>query len=124
MKEDNNQPRDLEQRTFVFAVNIINLLKKVKPTKINDVVVYQLAKAATSVGANYEESQGAFSKDDFIYKISICFREAKESNYWLRIIKAANIYPGKKLEYLIQESFELKNIFGRILKKVRHRRIN
>jgi hypothetical protein len=114
LRKDNN----LEKRTFDFAVEVLTFLGDIKYTTINDVVKYQLAKAATSVGANYEESQGAFSKDDFKFKINICFRESKESNYWLRIIKAIKISDSKKLDYLIQESVELKNIFGSIMKKI------
>jgi hypothetical protein len=71
--------RDLAERTFNFAVSVIRFLKIVMYSKDNDVVKYQLAKSATSVGANYEEAQGAYSKEDFSYKISICFREAKET---------------------------------------------
>jgi len=114
--------RDLEKRTFDFSVEAINFLKEIKYSKINDVVKYQLAKAATSIGANYEESQGAYSKEDFKYKISICLREAKESNYWLRIVKATNIAKGKKLEHLIQELSEFKKIFGSTLKKIHYRK--
>ncbi|MDO9575005.1 MAG: four helix bundle protein [bacterium] len=114
--------RDLEDRIFNFAVRVIKFLKTLKHSKENDVIRYQLAKAATSVGANYEEAQGAFSRDDFKYKIGICFKEAKESNYWLRIIKAAGLSEGDDLEYLINESFELKSIFGSILKKIHHRK--
>ncbi|HDH31361.1 MAG TPA: four helix bundle protein, partial [Candidatus Wolfebacteria bacterium] len=83
---------------------------------------YQLAKAATSIGANYEEAQGAFSKEDFKYKISICFREAKEANYWLRILKEVGISNNETLYDLIQESSELKNIFGSIMKKIHFRK--
>ena len=119
MKRDHpEKQRDLAERTFNFAVRVIRFLKSVKYSKENDVVKYQLAKSATSVGANYEEAQGAYSKDDFSYKISICFREAKESNYWLRIMKAADISNGPDLDDLIQESNELKNIFGSMNKKV------
>lgn len=114
--------KDLEERTFDFAVEVIKFLKSIKYSKGNDVIKYQLAKAATSIGANYEESQGAYSKDDFKYKISICFREAKESNYWLRIIKATEIFTGEKLECLIKESAELKKIFGSIMKKIHFRK--
>ena len=115
------QNRDLEERTFQFAVSSIGFLKNIKYTKENEVIKYQLAKSATSVGANYEEAQGVFSKDDFKYKMSICFREAKESNYWLRLIKATEISRDHKLEELLKESYELKNIFGSIMKKI-HRR--
>ena len=69
-----DKKNDLEKRTFDFAVEIINFLKSIKYSKVNDVIKYQLAKAATSVGANYEESQGAYSREDFKFKISICLR--------------------------------------------------
>jgi len=113
--------RDLEKRTFDFAVEVVKFLKGIKYSKENEVIKYQLAKSATSIGANYEEAQGAYSRDDFKYKIGICFREAKESNYWIRIIKAANISRDEILNYLIKESDELKKIFSSIMKKVHKR---
>ena len=64
---------------------------------------------------------GAFSKSDFKYKIGICFRESKESNYWLRLIKAAGVVQTEETEYLIKESGELKNIFGSMMKKMQKR---
>ena len=69
-----------------------------------------------------EEAQGAFSKDDFKYKTSICLKESREANYWLRIIKEAAISNDGKLNDLIQESYELKNIFGSIMKKIHFRK--
>lgn len=113
--------KGLEKRTFDFAVRVIKFLRKVDCSKENDVIRYQLAKAGTSVGSNYEEAQGAYSKADFAYKIGICFRESKESNYWLRIVKATDLSCAKDLDYLIQESTELKNIFGSIAKKINYR---
>ena len=110
--------KDLEKRTFNFAVDVIKFLKTIKYSKENDVVKYQLAKAATSIGANYEESQGAFSKDDFRFKAGICLRESRESNYWLRIAKATYITEHSTLDSLIQESNELKNIYGSICAKL------
>lgn len=114
--------RDLEDRIFNFAVEVIKFLKTLKHSEENNVIRYQLAKAATSIGANYEEAQGAFSRDDFKYKIGICLKEAKESNYWLRIIKTAGLSEGDELGYLINESTEIKNIFGSILKKIHFRK--
>src|SRR4030042_7026185 len=118
MKIDKNS---LIERTFNFAVSVLKFLKTLKYSKENDVVRYQLAKSATSIGANYEEAQGAFSKEDFNYKIGICLKEAKESNYWLRIIKSAELSNSKPLEELIKESFEIKCIFASILKKIHPR---
>jgi len=111
--------KDLSERTFKFAIRILKLLKSIKYTRENDVVKNQLAKSATSVGANYEEAQGAYSREDFRYKTSICFREIKESNYWLRIIKEAEIVAHEDLNDLIKESQELKNIFATIVKKTK-----
>ena len=121
---NNNNYRDLEERTFAFAVNILNFLRKMTSSKENDIIKHQLSKSSTSIGANYEEAQGAHSKDDFRYKIGICFRETKESNYWLRILSKTIFRNQKndKLEYLLRESYELKNIFGSIMKKLHCRR--
>lgn len=120
--QEKGQNKDLEQRTFSFSVEIIKFLKEISFSKVNDVVTYQLAKSATSIGANYQESQGAYSKEDFKFKVSICLREAKETHYWLRIMKETSIAKGEKLEKLIQESGELNKIFTSILKKIHYRK--
>ena len=119
--KSNEGKRDLEERTFNFAVETVKFLKDIKYSKEFETIKYQLSKSATSIGANYEEAQGAYSKDDFKYKISICFRESKESNYWLRIIKATDISKGQKLDYLTKEAEELKKIFSSIMKKIHKR---
>lgn len=68
------------------------------------------------MGANYEEVQGASSKADFNNKIRIVFRETRKSNYWVRLMAAIG-YQSEELNKLLQESKELKNIFGAILLK-------
>ncbi|MBD3379575.1 MAG: four helix bundle protein [Candidatus Omnitrophica bacterium] len=107
---------DLCDRTFVFAKNVIIFLKHLPCKKEADVIRYQLARSATSIGANYEESQAAFSTEDFKFKLSICFKEAKETNYWLRLIQATELVLNNEIQLLIKESEELKNIFGKIVK--------
>ncbi len=109
---------DLKERTFTFAVDVLLLLRTVPNTKENDVIKYQLSKAGTSVGANYEESQGANSRADFRYKISISLKEIREANYWLRIMESIRIGNQDEVERLIKESAELKLIFGKIYNKV------
>ena len=111
--------KDLLERTFDFAVRVIRFLKTIQYSKENDVIRYQLAKSATSIGANYEESQASSSKEDFCHKIGIVLRETRESNYWLRILKASKIADSQELDALIQESAELKRIFGSIFAKSR-----
>jgi four helix bundle protein len=117
-----DKKKDLEKRIFDFVVGIIKFLRTIKRSRENDVVVHQLVKAATSVGANYEEAQGAYSKEEFKYKIGICYKESRESNYWLRVIKAAEISTNEKTDFYIQESFELKSIFASMMKKIHKRK--
>ena len=119
---DSNKKNNLEQRTFKFSVDVLKFLKTIKYSKENDVLRVQLAKSATSIGANYEEAQGAFSKDDFKYKMSICLREARESNYWLRLIQSIKISESENVKALIKESYELKSIFHSIMKKIHFRK--
>lgn len=76
----------LDNRIFNFVVRVIKYLKKFKQSTINNVIIFQLTKASSSIGANYDEAQGASSKNDFIAKVAIAHREAKESHYWLRLI--------------------------------------
>lgn len=110
---------DLRQRLFNFAVDSIRFLMTLPPRKEFDVFRYQLSKSATSMGANYEEAQGAFSPKDFAAKISICLKEAKESNYFYRIIQALNLGNQTECARLTRESDELQKIFASILIKVK-----
>jgi four helix bundle protein len=77
-----------------------------------------LGKSATSVGANYEEAQAGSSKADFKNKVRIALKEARESNYWLRIIIALGNIKNSELDRLLQESKEIKNILGAIINKM------
>ena len=111
---------DLSERLFEFAVRVIEFLKTIPYTPENKIIREQLAKSSTSSSANYEESQGGSSKADFTNKVRISLREMRESHYWLRIIKRTvkeiNIV---ELEYLLNESRELKSILGSIVQKCR-----
>jgi four helix bundle protein len=109
---------DLKKRTFKFAVDVLLILRTVPNSKENDVIKYQLSKSGTSVGANYEESQATNSRADFKHKISICLKEIRETNYWLRIMESIIIGNQNEVKRLIQESAELKLIFGSIFNKV------
>lgn len=110
---------DLKSRLFRFAVDTIKFLGTLEFKKEYDVFRYKLSKSATSMGANYEEAQGAFSKKEFASKIGICLKEAKESNYFYRVIQALKIGNQDEGIRLIQESDELQKIFGSILIKVK-----
>ena len=111
---------DLTERLFDFAVRVIEFLKTLPYSPENKTIRTQLSKSACSSGANYEEAQSGSSKADFTNKVRISLREMRESNYWLRIIKRTVIEVNiSELEYLIEESSELKNILGSIVQKTR-----
>ena len=105
---------DLEERTIKFAESIIDLCKKVPQNPITLPIINQLIKAATSIGANYAEANGASSKKDFKNKIFICKKEARETKYWLRLLALAA--PSLKIECKVcfKEAQELTLIFSKI----------
>jgi four helix bundle protein len=117
--EDNK--RDIKDRSFKFAVRIIKFVQKLPRNYVTQKIGGQLLDAATSVGANVEEATGGFSKKDFTYKMGVAFKEAKESNYWLRLIKVTEIAQGDELDFLLKESEELKKILASIVKTSRER---
>ncbi len=106
----------LGKRLFDFAVRTIKFCRTLPRGKEYEIIKYQLIKASSSSGANYEEAQGAISKADFINKINISLKEMRESNYWLRIINEIYEEDGE-LNYLLNESEELKKILGAIYSK-------
>lgn len=108
---------DLLKKTFNFGISCLKFLRKLESNPENNLIRFQLGKSCTSVGANYEESQAGSSKADFINKVKIALREARETNYWLRILKELNDNNDESLELLIKESQELKNILGAIVVK-------
>jgi four helix bundle protein len=108
---------DLLKRTFNFGISCLKYLRKLEINPENNLIRFQLGKSCTSIGANYEESQAGSSKADFINKVKIALREARESNYWLRILKELNEKNDETLDVLIKESQELKNILAAIIIK-------
>ena len=112
-----NKKYDLEERTAVFGENVIEFSKKIKLNVINNSLISQLIRAATSIGANYCEADGAESKKDFKHKIAICKKESKETKHWLRMMSKNNPKLKENCRKLWQEAQELTLIFSSILKK-------
>lgn len=107
---------ELLERTFNFGVNVTVFLYKMKYNEVLGASKKQLARACTSIGANYEESQAAESKKDFIHKIGIVCKECRESHYWTRVLKNVCDNRALKKQFAVfeQEAFELKSIFSAI----------
>jgi four helix bundle protein len=106
--------KELELRTKLFAISIINLSIKLPNTLEGKVIKNQLTKAGTSIGANYREANRARSKADFKNKIKICEGEASECQYWLEIIKEIGWLDPHEIIKEYNESSELLAIFTSI----------
>jgi len=109
-------------KSFDFAVKIVKFSFHMQETKKEYVISRQLLKSGTSIGANIEESQGAISKAEFIAKLQISLKEAKESKYWLRLIEASGFYSNPNLNELKNECGELIVILTSILKSAKANR--
>jgi len=77
---------DLEERTLTFTVNVLEFLYKLPNQQMFWVLINQLSKSATSIGANYREANRSESRSDFIHKIGIIEKEASEIEYWLTVL--------------------------------------
>ena len=109
---------DLEERTFEFAKRCRAFVKKLRKTIANIEDGRQLIRASGSVGANYIEANESLSKRDFVMRIKISRKEAKESRYWLRLVDTGDSEDLiREQNELIAEATELMNIFGSILRK-------
>ena len=114
----NPKPYDLGERTERFAKRIRDYVKELPKTLANIEDAKQLIKASGSVGANYIEAEESLSKKDFILRIKISRKEAKESRYWLELTDFKENQKNEN-DALIQEATELMKIFGSIVTKSR-----
>ena len=109
--------KDIQERTLNFGIRIVNFCKFLRE---NGGTGYDLSKqlirSGTSIGANVEEAQDAESKPDFIHKMSISLKEARETNYWLKILIATEKKLEQRLLPLLNESNELISILHAIIK--------
>lgn len=109
---------DLEKRTTEFGKAIIRLSKNLPVNSMNDRLIGQLVGSAGSIGANYREANDALGKKDFVQRMKISRREAKESLHWLELILEANSEKQTSIQLLLKENEELKNILSSIISKM------
>jgi len=113
----NPKQYDLEERTLEFAKKVRIFVKELSKTIGNIEDGKQLIRSSGSIGANYIEANEALSKKDFVMRIKICRKEAKESKYWLLLIDIGTVTLEKEQQELIKESTELMMIFSSIMRK-------
>jgi four helix bundle protein len=116
-KITNNNNYDLEDRTLEFSKRIIRLVKKLPQNTVNFKLTDQLVRSGTSVGANYREANDAISKKDFLHRMRISRKEARETTYWLELLVETNLEFKKEIDLLLEECKELRNILSAILTK-------
>lgn len=113
----------LLDRSLAFAVRVVKLRKFLlyeAPFKEYD-ISKQLVRSASSVGANVEEAQGAQSDSDFLSKMSIAYKEARESRYWVRLLSATDYLSPEASNSLLSDIDELCRILSKIIIKTKLR---
>ena len=110
-----NKTNDIHGRIYSYVIRVLKVTKELSRTPEDLVIIDQITRSVTSMGANDKEADGAISIKDFIHKYSIVRKEAKETDYWLHII--ADTHPHLKLRMmqLLQESNEIIKIVSAII---------
>jgi four helix bundle protein len=110
---------DLEERTEKFSLQVRNFCLRLRKDTINIEYIKQLVRSAGSIAGNYIEANENLGDGDLKFRIKICRKESKESKLWLKhVLTNDDVVLEKERSDLIQEAFELENIFGSILKKL------
>lgn len=116
MKKDNV----VQQKSYEFAIKIVNLYKYLCEEKKEFTLSRQVLRSGTSVGANLEEAIGGQSKKDFYAKLTISYKEARETKYWLRLLRDTNYISSEQSKPLLENIEELLRIIGSIQKTLRN----
>jgi four helix bundle protein len=121
VKKIDGYKSNLLERARHFAVKIILISSQLPKDPAGFTIADQLVRAATSIGANIIEAQEAVSAKDFLYKMSISSKEAKETLYWLQLVKQSQLLQDSEVAPLLQESEELVRILISIVKKLKEK---
>lgn len=113
-----NQKFNLEDRTLIFAKDIIRLCHKLPNNIVNSKLVDQIIRSSGSIGANYREANDSLGKKDFLLRLRISKKETKETNFWLELLKESNSNFSQEIDKLINECSQIRNIFSAIINKI------
>ncbi|HRP89680.1 MAG TPA: four helix bundle protein [Edaphocola sp.] len=111
----------IQDKSFAFAVRIVNVYRYLTEEKREFVLSKQLLRSGTSIGANVEESIGGQSEKDFFAKLSISYKEARETKYWIRLLQETNYLNPTDSESLLSDIEEILKIIGSIQKTIRNK---
>lgn len=107
---------DISERLLDFGARVVKVTEALPRRIASKHIAVQLLKCGTSAGANYEEGRAAESKADFIHKLSVAWKEAREAGYWLRLIKRCEFVKPQQIVDLLQEAIDLAAILGKSVK--------
>lgn len=110
-----SQGNPIKDKSFNFALEIVRLYQKLQDQR-EYVLSKQILRSGTSIGANVEEATAAESRRDFVHKLSIASKEARETNYWLRLLLHSDLIGNAEIEPLLEESTELVKMLTAIVK--------
>jgi four helix bundle protein len=124
MKSYNNENSPLMQKSFTFAVEIVHLSRRL----ISEIKEYNLAnqimRSGTSIGANIEEAHGAVSGADFKNKMSIAYKEARETSYWLRVLHASSLLDKSTFERMFSSCEEISKMLRATINTMNNKKAN
>ena len=115
MKQENI----IQTKSYEFSIKVVNLYRFLSEEKREYVLSKQLLRSGTSIGANVEEGIGGQSAKDFFAKLNIAYKEARESHYWLRLLKDTGYLEVEKATGYINDCDELLRIIGSIIKTMK-----
>lgn len=121
IKTQNSKQYNLEERTFCFAKNVRNFIKKLPKFASNVEYIKQLIRSSASIAANYIEANESLSKKDFMMRVKICRKETKETILWLNLVEPVQ-KDNVLRERLLKEATEIMKIFGAIVTSVENRK--
>ncbi len=104
------------EKSYNFGLRTVKLYIHLRKNKVERELLIQFLKSGTSVGANVEEAEGGQSLNDFIHKIGIAYKEAREAHYWLRLLRDSELLDLKLANSFIQDAEEITKILASILK--------
>ncbi|WP_136667453.1 four helix bundle protein [Flavobacterium sp. H122] len=116
-----HQDKDLKKRTKQFAVRILNFVENLEYSVVKKLIVNQIAKSGSSVGANYRSACRGRSDAEFLSKMNIVLEEADEALFWLEVVEEMNWKNNDELKFLLDEANELTAIFVSIIKNTKSR---
>jgi four helix bundle protein len=105
----------VQDKSYRFAVQLVGYIRRQPKDHVNLVLIRQLLRSGTSVGANVEEALGGYSRKDFMAKLAIAAKEARETGYWLRLIRETQPHDQQVLADLLKECEELLRILNSII---------